>query len=78
MGSLTASFLAFGILIAYIIGAFVEWNVLAYILSCFPVVLFVGMCFLPETPAWLISNGFADKAKQSLQRLRGKYLTFLK
>ena len=75
-GSLTATFLAFGILVAYLIGAFVEWYVLAYILSCFPMVLLVGMCFLPETPIWLLSHGFPDKAKQSLQRVRGKYMTF--
>lgn len=36
MGSMTASALALGILVTYVIGAFVEWYVLAWIIGLFP------------------------------------------
>ncbi len=72
LGSLTASALALGILVAYIIGAFVPWQVLAWILGCFPLVMLVGMYFMPETPIWLMAHNRESEARQALQRLRGK------
>jgi len=69
--SLTALFLAFGILITYITGAFVEWNTLAWILSTFPVLLMTSMLMMPESPTWLLSNGRDNQAKLALQMLRG-------
>ena len=61
-----------GILVTYIIGAFVEWYVLSFILGCFPLVLLIGMIFMPETPAWLLAHDDSEEARKSLQRLRGK------
>ena len=72
LGSLTASALSLGIVVAYIIGAFVQWHVLALILSGFPLVLFFGMIFMPETPIWLLANNREEDARCALQRLRGK------
>lgn len=72
LSSLTASALALGILMAYIIGAFVDWHVLAIILSVFPLLLLAGMIFMPETPGWLVSNGKEEEALKALRRLRGK------
>lgn len=72
LSSLTASALALGILVAYIIGAFVDWWILALILTIFPLMLLAGMIFMPETPIWLISHKREDEARSSLQRLRGK------
>jgi len=72
MGSLTATSLALGIVVTYVIGAFVDWHILAWILSCFPLVLLVGMSFLPETPVWLLTHGRQDEARNSLQQLRGR------
>ena len=72
LGSLTASSLALGILVAYFIGAFVKWNVLAWIIGCFPLALSIGMIFMPETPVWLLTNNREEEARKSLQRLRGK------
>jgi facilitated trehalose transporter len=70
--SFTASALALGILVTYIIGAFTEWFILAWILSTFPLVLFFGMILMPETPIWLLAHNQENDAKKSLQRLRGK------
>ncbi len=68
---MTASALALGILVAYIIGAFVEWYVLAWILGCFPFLLTIGMIFMSETPTWLLSHGREEESRKALQRLRG-------
>ena len=70
--SFTASALALGILVTYIIGAFTEWYILAWILASFPLVLFIGMTLMPETPIWLLAHNQETNAKESLQRLRGK------
>ena len=72
LGSLTATALAFGILVTYIIGAFVPWHVLAGILSTFPLLMTTAMIFQPETPVWLMSHGRPQDARNSLAKLRGK------
>ena len=43
LGSFTATFLSFGILIAYIIGAVVEWQILCFIIGSMPIVLGLAM-----------------------------------
>lgn len=73
LGAFTAIFLSLGILITYVIGAFVPWNVLAWILSAFPALLFGAMYLMPETPSWLLSNNREEEAKKSLQFLRGAH-----
>ena len=74
LGAFTAIFLSLGILITYIIGAFVPWNVLAWILAAFPSLLFGSMFFMPETPSWLLSKNREEEARKSLQYLRGRYV----
>ena len=71
LGSFTASSMALGIWLAYIIGAFVEWYVHAWVFSALPVVFFFWTLFMPETPIWLLTHGKEDQARQSLQKLRG-------
>ncbi len=56
----------------YIIGAFVDWWILAFVMAIFPLFLFTGMIFMPETPIWLIAHKQEEEARKSLQRLRGK------
>ncbi len=72
LGAFTAIFLSLGILITYVIGAFVPWNVLAWILSAFPALLFGSMFFLPETPTWLLSKNREAEARNALQYYRGQ------
>lgn len=74
LGAFTAIFLSLGILITYVIGAFVPWNVLAWILSAFPALLFGAMYMMPETPTWLLSKNREEEAKKALQFLRGSYV----
>ncbi len=72
LGSLTASALALGILVTYILGTFVEWHVLSWILGGIPVAFLVCTIFMPESPSWLLTNGYEEDARKSLQRLRGR------
>ena len=72
LGSFTASSMALGILVTYIVGAFVEWHVLAWVLGGVPLVFLIWTTTMPETPVWLLSNEREDDAKISLQRLRGR------
>ena len=74
LGSFTASSLALGILAIYIIGAFVQWYVLAWVFGVLPIVFLIWTILMPETPVWLLMHDREDQARQSLQRLRGKYI----
>ena len=71
LGSLTSAFLALGILAAYVIGSFVEWQVLCFVLAAFPALLTLAMLFTPDSPSWLLSKGRDEQARNALQLLRG-------
>lgn len=59
-----------GILLCFVIGNYVPWNVLA-IFGMIPALPFIGLAFLiPETPRWYISKNIDFKAVKSLQWLR--------
>jgi hypothetical protein len=64
--------LALGIWVAYIIGAFVEWHVLAFIFTVLPCIFLLWTCAMPETPIWLLTHGHEDDGRKALQELRGK------
>jgi MFS transporter, SP family, galactose:H+ symporter len=77
-GALVATYqlaITFGILVSYLMGLVFtgdgEWR-LMFGLGAVPGILFlVGLMFLPESPRWLVLNGFVQNARESLQRLRG-------
>ncbi|KAK4004300.1 hypothetical protein OUZ56_006040 [Daphnia magna] len=73
LGSFTSTFMSFGIVIAYVIGAVVEWQIMCFVIGSLPIVLGVAMLLMPETPSWLISHNRGPQAKDALQYLRGKY-----
>ncbi|XP_059619775.1 facilitated trehalose transporter Tret1-like [Phlebotomus argentipes] len=60
-----------GIFTVYFLGTVVTWRVAALICLAVPLSTLVAICFVPETPLWLLSKGRVDKAQQSLQWLRG-------
>lgn len=61
----------FGILLAYVTGAFVSWRWLA-IVAIFPAALMaIFMMFSPETPRWLIQHGKMHEGCLALLFLRG-------
>lgn len=67
--------ITFGILASYLSGLVItsdgDWRAM-FALGAVPGLLFlIGLVFLPESPRWLVLRGFVDKARASLERLRG-------
>ncbi|KAJ3704312.1 hypothetical protein LUZ61_008017 [Rhynchospora tenuis] len=71
LGSVNQLSVTIGILLAYVLGMFVPWRVLAVIgiLPC--TILIPGLFFIPESPRWLAKMGLFEDAELSLQVLRG-------
>ena len=61
----------FGILLQFIMGTFLNWRRIAMIDAFVPMVSFVALFFVPESPHWLIKKGKYEQAKSSLAWLRG-------
>ncbi|EIN04111.1 general substrate transporter [Punctularia strigosozonata HHB-11173 SS5] len=71
-------FITFGILIAYCIsigtrsiGGSGSWRTVVGIGIAWPLILMLGMQFMPESPRWLTRKGRLEDAKESLARVRG-------
>jgi MFS transporter, SP family, galactose:H+ symporter len=77
-GALVATYqlaVTFGILASYLSGLALNgdgmWRAM-FALGVVPGLLFlIGLLFLPESPRWLVLRGMRDKARASLERLRG-------
>ncbi|KAL1210163.1 Sugar transporter ERD6-like 6 [Cardamine amara subsp. amara] len=71
LGSINQLSVTIGIMLAYLLGLFVPWRILAVlgILPC--TVLIPGLFFIPESPRWLAKMGMTDDFETSLQVLRG-------
>src|SRR6516165_9913377 len=77
-GALVATYqlaITFGLLVSYLSGLAITgdgtWRAM-FALGAVPGLLFlVGLTFLPESPRWLVLKGYLDRARASLQRLRG-------
>ena len=60
-GALTVSA---GITLVYTLGATLpNWRWVCAVCGCIPILIFVLMPFLPETPNWLIMKGEKEAAK---------------
>ncbi|KAK3224126.1 hypothetical protein Dsin_011151 [Dipteronia sinensis] len=71
LGSVNQLSVTIGIMLAYLLGLFVNWRVLA-ILGVFPCTLLIpGLFFIPESPRWLAKMGMTEEFEASLQVLRG-------
>ncbi|XP_029019216.1 solute carrier family 2, facilitated glucose transporter member 8 [Betta splendens] len=71
LGSCVQLMVVIGIMGAYLGGLFLDWRWLAICCSISPTLLLVCMCFMPETPRFLLSKGRRQEAKEALQFLRG-------
>ena len=60
-----------GYFIVYLLGTVTSWRTTAMICLSVPLFTMVAICFVPETPMWLLSKGRKDDALKSLQWLRG-------
>ncbi|KAL5558037.1 hypothetical protein UlMin_034248 [Ulmus minor] len=71
LGSVNQLSVTIGIMLAYLLGLFVPWRILAVlgILPC--TILIPGLFFIPESPRWLAKMGMTEEFEASLQVLRG-------
>ncbi|GLT80023.1 hypothetical protein SLA2020_514860 [Shorea laevis] len=71
LGSVNQLAITTGIMLAYLLGMFTSWRVLAGlgILPC--TILIPGLFFIPESPRWLAKMGMMEDFETSLQVLRG-------
>ncbi|KAF6166674.1 hypothetical protein GIB67_005536 [Kingdonia uniflora] len=71
LGSVNQLSVTIGIMLAYLLGLFFHWRVLAVIgiLPC--TILIPGLFFIPESPRWLAKMGMNEEFEASLQVLRG-------
>ncbi|XP_059486340.1 facilitated trehalose transporter Tret1-like isoform X2 [Neocloeon triangulifer] len=59
-----------GVLLAYSLGAFLPWRVVALVAALVAVCTGLMAVMLPESPPWLVSHGREDEAKEALNWLR--------
>ncbi|TSM85951.1 Solute carrier family 2, facilitated glucose transporter member 8 [Bagarius yarrelli] len=71
MGSCVQLMVVIGIMGAYVTGLFLDWGWLAVTSSIPPTLMLVCMCFMPETPRYLLSQGKRREAEDALRFLRG-------
>ncbi|CAN1121931.1 Sugar transporter ERD6-like 6 [Linum perenne] len=71
LGSVNQLSVTIGILLAYLLGLFVNWRVLAVLGSLPCIILIPGLFFIPESPRWLAKMGMTEEFETSLQVLRG-------
>lgn len=51
-----------GILISYLLGAYLDWRQLAMLVSVAPMMLFITVIYIPETPSFLVLKGCDEDA----------------
>ncbi|ROT67943.1 putative facilitated trehalose transporter Tret1 isoform X2 [Penaeus vannamei] len=73
LGSVFQVMVTTGILSVYVLGAAISsWRILAGVFAGLPVLTFVAVLFLKESPLYLVSKGKEDEAAASLRFFRGK------
>ena len=60
-----------GFSLVYMMGSLTTWRNTALICCSVPVVTAIAICFVPETPFWLMAKNRKDDALKSLMWLRG-------
>lgn len=63
-----------GILLVYVLGAFLPWRYVAWCGIIIPLISIVNITASPESPTWLVRNGYKDRAAKVLIWLRGDEL----
>ncbi|XP_006005197.1 solute carrier family 2, facilitated glucose transporter member 8 isoform X2 [Latimeria chalumnae] len=71
LGSCVQLMVVIGIMGAYIAGLVFDWRWLAVLCSIPPTLMLLFMCFMPETPRFLLSQNHCPEAVAALKFLRG-------
>ncbi|XP_016935933.3 facilitated trehalose transporter Tret1-2 homolog isoform X1 [Drosophila suzukii] len=73
LGTLFQLLLTIGILFIYVVGNLVAWKTLSLLCLVIPIILLIGLFFLPETPVYLLKRGKRSEANSALKWLWGDY-----
>ena len=60
-----------GVLTVYVVGTYLPWSYLAAVCAYFPLVQLLILCFMPETPTWLIKTNQIQQATEAVFFLYG-------
>lgn len=60
-----------GISLVYLLGSITTWRLTAIFCCLVPIITAIAICFVPETPHWLLSKHRKEDALKSLMWLRG-------
>lgn len=60
-----------GILMVYALGASFNWDIVAFSGLVLPILAFIALCLVPESPTWLVKRKKNEEAKKALLWLRG-------
>ncbi|OAY57401.1 sugar transporter ERD6-like 6 [Manihot esculenta] len=71
LGAVNQLSVTLGIMLAYLLGLFVNWRLLAVLGTLPCIILIPGLFFIPESPRWLAKMGMTEDFEASLQVLRG-------
>ncbi|KAK3932868.1 Facilitated trehalose transporter Tret1 [Frankliniella fusca] len=71
LSALASVGVSLGVLLEYSVGSCVPWRVLAGLSSIVPTLALLLTLIAPESPAWLVSRGRHQEARESLLRVRG-------
>nr|CAD7197071.1 unnamed protein product [Timema douglasi] len=72
VGTYIALFFNSGVLFTFIVGSYVSYKVLGYVLLAVTLIYLATFTLIPESPHYFISIGNTAKARQSLEWLRGE------
>lgn len=71
LATLSGFSITLGFLLQFVVGSFLSWRKVALVNAAIPLIGFIALCFIPETPTWLLLKNRSADAKKSLAWLRG-------
>ncbi|XP_073018566.1 sugar transporter ERD6-like 6 [Primulina eburnea] len=71
LGAVNQLSVTIGIMLAYLLGLFLPWRMLAVFGTLPCLILMPGLFFIPESPRWLAKMGMNEDFETSLQVVRG-------
>lgn len=60
-----------GMILVSVLNTLLPWRMVAFVCMFVPIITAIALCFVPETPLWLLSKNRTDDAERALCWLRG-------